>query len=534
MWRRLVRGLALGCLCAFLVPAAYAQTFVGVLEHPLEGSTGSGVVLVRGFALDDSQISKVEVFVDDVFLHNASINIPRIDVIESYPNFAGVQTKIPGFQSGFLANRFTNGPHTVHVVVHTADGGAEVVGRRVIEIDNTINQSPFGFIDIPSPVLTHDATGSFPVVGWATDVDGIRELEVLVDGFVVQPAVYGDPRPDVAAVFPDFRGAMFSGFVANIDSTRFLDGLHQLTVRATDTLGLSRTIGQRTIQIFNAETVLRPFGFIDEPLKDSELFGTDCVVPPPCQVSPCVPVDFSRHITPVRGWALDLGTRENLGRVAYAELLLDGVSWLTTDDCTFDATLGGYVNCYGLPSLDVERFYPTHPDAVRSRFFFTLDVGSLMALGVRPGAHNLKVRVGDLEQTFAELPNSSGINVFFRCAPGDLDFPAIGYIEFPEKMDYVGGVVTFHGWALDSNNGVAVVNIYIDGNFMAPAAYGFARPDVQAVYPTFPGASNSGWSFTIDTNQLIDSRHRLTVEVIDSVGNEAFIGSVDFFVDNPD
>ena len=49
--------------------------------------------------------------------------------------------------------------------------------------------------------------------------------------------MFGSQRPDVYAAFPDFPGpapkSLFSGFAANIDSTRFLDGIHTVTVRAT-------------------------------------------------------------------------------------------------------------------------------------------------------------------------------------------------------------------------------------------------------------------------------------------------------------
>jgi N-acetylmuramoyl-L-alanine amidase len=532
MWRRTVRGLALGALFSLLVPAAFAQSFLGVLERPLEGETVSGVVLVRGYALDEKAVSKIELYVDDVFQHEFRKDLARIDVIQAYPDWAGIQTKAPGFQTGFLASRFSNGPHTVHVVIRRSDGTSDVIGRRVIEIDNTINQAPFGHIDIPSGDVTHDASGSFPVTGWATDTDGVERVDVLIDGLVMQGAIYGDARPDVAAFFPDFKGILFSAFIAHIDTTRLTDGVHELSVRVTDTKKLSRTIGQRTIQVFNSEANLRPFGYLDEPLKDADVYGTSCAVIPPCQVSPCLPVDLQRHITPVRGWALDLGTRDNPGRVAYAELLVDGVKWLSTDDCRFDSTLGGYINCYGLPRFDIATYYPNYPDAIRSGFGFTLDVGTLIALGVRPGPHNIKVRVGDQEQTFSTLPDPAGVNVFFHCAPDLFDFASFGYIEFPNPNDLLGGTVTFYGWALDENGGVRTVNIYIDGQFMGPAAYGFSRPDVQRVYPHVQGVVNSGWSFTINTAQLSNSKHRLTVEVLDNAGNKSIIGSKDFYVDN--
>lgn len=539
MWSRVTRGLVLGGVFTLLAPSVWAQNeFVGALERPAEGETVNGMVRVQGWALDEEAIAFVDLYVDDEFQHRAQTEIPRIDVIHSYPDWEGVHESPPGFSTGFLASRFSNGEHTVHVVVTTQDNRSYEVGRRTIVVDNTINQAPFGDVDIPGRDYVYDAAGSFPVSGWVADTDGIDRVEVVVDGAVMQSAVYGDPRPDVGNAFPDFPAAYFSGFVAHMDSTRLLDGIHTLSVRAIDRLGFPRVIAQRTIQVFNSTNNLRPFGYLDEPQRDAVLYGTNCDIVPPCQVSPCIPLDVENKITPVRGWALDLGVREDEGRVSYAELLVDGVKWYSTDNCRFDATLGAYVNCYGLTRFDVARYYPTYPDSPRSGFLFTLDVGALMASGVPAGRHVLKVRVGDQEQTFADLPNTSGVPVWFQCAETSQDFPSFGYIDTPQNFDYVKGTIVVSGWALDENSrafgeSVQAVEIRVDGTLMGNAVLGYSRPDVRDAYPTFFNSLNSGWRFMLDTTQLSDARHRLTVTTVDRFGNRVVIGSVDFYVDNP-
>ena len=114
--------------------------------------------------------------------------------------------------------------------------------------------------------------------------------------------------------------------------------------------------------------------------------------------------------------------------------MIDGVRWASSDDCAFNTNFNAYVNCYGLPRFDVQRFYPTYPDAPHAGFMFTLDVGALLAIGVHPGNHVLKVRVGDQQQTFAELPGPQGIPVFFECAE-DRVAAAIGFIDIPVQFD---------------------------------------------------------------------------------------------------
>ncbi|MGK2856234.1 MAG: hypothetical protein ACSLFQ_03405 [Thermoanaerobaculia bacterium] len=526
MWRMVTRGLVLGLMFVSLVSSASAQTdFIAFLEKPLASETVSGMVLVQGWAVDPVGISRIDLIVDGKFVHSANLAIPRTDVIDAHPDWGGYQNRLPGFQTGFSAANYSNGTHTVMVRIFTEDNKAYEIGQRTIFIDNSINQPPFGFVETPDTVGVYDVNGSFPVSGWVADVDGIARVNVEIDNLATQAAVYGDPRPDVGNSFPDLPSALFSGFLAQVDSTRLQDGVHSLTVKATDRNGLTRTIGRRTIQVFNSENNLRPFGSLDQPQRDGVLYGNCGPVGP--IVSPVI--DVSNRITPVRGWALDLGTREDTGRIAYAELMIDGVRWYSTDDCRFDPTFNAYVDCYGLPRPDVSKYYPTHPDSPRSGYYFAMDVGTLISRGgLREGHHTLKVRVGDLEQTFADLPHTSGVPVFFSCIRPDL-FAPIGYIDFPHNFDYVKGTVQFFGWAVPD---VATVEISIDGTVAGLGEYGFLRTDVAAAYPTFANATRTGWRFNMDTTQLADGRHRLTVTALSSIGVRSEIGSVDFYVDN--
>ncbi|HJQ41343.1 MAG TPA: hypothetical protein VKB93_29735 [Thermoanaerobaculia bacterium] len=525
MWRWVTRGLVLALLAALLAPALTAQEFIGVVEKPDPNVVQSGMVLVQGWALDVAQISKIELYVDDQYQHDLVLRLPRIDIALAFPTFPGIQAAQPGFLTGFSSTRFTNGNHTVELRVYSNNGQIHFIGRRTITINNSINQAPFGYIDIPNEAGVYNATGSFPVNGWAADLDGINRIEVLIDGGIIQGAMFGDPRPDVGASYPDFPAALLSGWVANVDTTKVENGVHLLEVRAVDRLGMSNMLGRRQIQVINNDFFLAPFGYLDEPLRDAVLWGS--CTNQPVRASPIVRTEA--HLTPVRGWALDLGTRGRTGRVAYAELLIDGVSWYSTNDCGI--ILGRFANCYGLPRYDVARYYPTYPDAPRAGFFFTMDVGALMSNGVRPGNHTMHIRVGDLEGTFADLPNGDGIPVWFQCAPDNFGFPSTGFIEFPQRYDYVGGDVVFRGWAINEQ-GVKEVQLIVDGTYVGNAIYGLPRPDVQEQYPFVVDSRLSGWSFTFDTRKLVNSQHRLTVRVVSKFGTSNEIGSQDFYVAN--
>src|SRR2546430_4983980 len=120
MWRWATRGLVLSCVAALATATVFAQTtplpdFFGQLDSPDPGVTQSGVILVKGFALAQPDIAKIELFVDDQFVQRVNTGIPMIDVVNAYPNWPGIQNAAPGFQTGFLARRFSNANHTVAV-----------------------------------------------------------------------------------------------------------------------------------------------------------------------------------------------------------------------------------------------------------------------------------------------------------------------------------------------------------------------------------------------------------------------------------
>src|SRR3954462_9400317 len=96
LWRWVTRGLVLTVVAALLTPALLAQEFIGVLDSPDPAVPQSGMVLVKGWAIDPQQISKVELFVDDQFQHRLTRFQPLIDVVEAYPNYPGIHNIAPG------------------------------------------------------------------------------------------------------------------------------------------------------------------------------------------------------------------------------------------------------------------------------------------------------------------------------------------------------------------------------------------------------------------------------------------------------
>jgi hypothetical protein len=84
------------------------------------------------------------------------------------------------------------------------------------------------------------------------DIDGVRSVDVWVDGIFVGTAVMGvDTRPAVAQRYPGYPDAAAPVFALTFDSTAFADGFHQVQVIVTDERGKETTLGERTFWVDN-------------------------------------------------------------------------------------------------------------------------------------------------------------------------------------------------------------------------------------------------------------------------------------------
>jgi hypothetical protein len=87
--------------------------------------------------------------------------------------------------------------------------------------------------------------------------------------------------------------------------------------------------------------------------------------------------------------------------------------------------------------------------------------------------------------------------------------------------------------------------VTVDGIPFGGATYGQSRPDVCAAYPGRAGCPNVGWSFSIDTTQLLDGAHTLgvtetvadgsfyTAQAPFTVGNFTATSPVTLYIDSP-
>ncbi|HWM89724.1 MAG TPA: hypothetical protein VN493_03055 [Thermoanaerobaculia bacterium] len=365
----------------------------------------------------------------------------------------------------------------------------------------------------------NSGAGLLPIHGWALDDDGVEAVDLYVDGKPAGRANYGRGRPGVTQKHPNFPDSAAPGFAFQIDTTRYLNGLHTVEARVRSKTGEVRSLNTRVIEFLNHTHNLKPFGRIEFPAHQAELRGN------------CSLTDPARRFSVITGYAMDLGLNEDDTGVGYVELLIDRALFSNSkSDCRFSAVEGGLADCYGLRRVDLEPLFPHVKDAPHSGFRFVLDVGVLMSFfGYAPGSHLLTIRAGDhADQT----NNIAELVVTFMCDEDIANEAAFGDIYLPKNGLVYSGTVQVQGWALDWE-GVHQVFLIVDGDIVGEATYGLSRPGVSALFPGYPDSPAPGWTVNLDTRKLSEGRHDLEVLVRDDVGNETFIGKRPFSVFNP-
>ena len=105
----------------------------------------------------------------------------------------------------------------------------------------------------------NSGAGLIPLHGWALDDNGIEAVDVLVDGLVAGRADYGRSRPGVTAQHPGYPDSALPGFAFELDTTRYLNGNHTVSIRVKSKAGEIKTLNNRVFQFVNVTQNLAPF-----------------------------------------------------------------------------------------------------------------------------------------------------------------------------------------------------------------------------------------------------------------------------------
>jgi hypothetical protein len=270
----------------------------GVPPSGIEYSPGHFINWISGWALDQNDqqrfegVKFVELYLDGMFLKRTSTDCgpvtmapgvityeancygkERPDILYKYPQF-GSDAKNSGFFFAIdgdllLANpTVTPGGLGVHRGLHYLSvraGGLDPLRPAAI-IDQipvmvTCNESRDipSYGDLETPVAMQDVKNTVLVKGWNIDQNGLKQLNFYVDGVLDGSLVAPSDkilmlRMDVEAKYPwlPYPYSRYNGFEYNLDTAKYVDGVHQLVIESVDVAGFHNYWVQRPLVFNNA------------------------------------------------------------------------------------------------------------------------------------------------------------------------------------------------------------------------------------------------------------------------------------------
>lgn len=206
----------------------------GWIDAPKYGQVIQGETNVRGWMLDGSDVSKIEVLLDGNTVGKAIYGDARPDVQKAIPIYQNANS---GYHFVLDTRKFTNGQHTL-TIKETGENKESYAQSRPVVISNLPAK---GWIDTPK--FNQVLQGKTQIKGWMLDGRGVSNLEVMIDGNKLGDANYGISRPDVEKINPQYQNAN-SGFQLPLNTFNLTNGQHTLTIKETALNGTSYELTQ--------------------------------------------------------------------------------------------------------------------------------------------------------------------------------------------------------------------------------------------------------------------------------------------------
>ncbi|QAA34161.1 Ig-like domain-containing protein [Clostridium manihotivorum] len=192
------------------------------LDYPTNDLVLKGDFNVEGWALVQTGVSRVEVYLDGKLQGNASLGISRPDVKNAYPKYENADTS--GFRYTINEGAVSPGNHTILARVIGRDGSSIESSRNIVKLIPRIN--------IDSLTEGQNISSSLKVYGWSLNQSGVSQVKVYIDGNFIVNATTGLSRPDVKKSFSQYDNAENSGFLYNLDINTLKAGNHNIKIES--------------------------------------------------------------------------------------------------------------------------------------------------------------------------------------------------------------------------------------------------------------------------------------------------------------
>lgn len=515
---------------------AYAQSgietglgkFSGLLDESYKNPCG---MKVAGGGADDDKLAhqKFDTWEDGVSAHLDHLALYAGS--NGYPKKAS-ETKDPRHFPYLLGN--AKNAEDLSKKWASSETYGEDIKRLMNEIVNTPNSLPTLYsID----TLKHNSY-TMTIDGWALMQDGVKSIDVLLNGKNIGQAVLGLQRDDVKAAYPKY-GTLNSGFKFTYRINQVKEGKNLITLEIKDNKNRTSTINKElnvtklpykfykdNISISSGNLNVSGWALLQDGVKTIELYldnnklGNAEIGLPRPDVSSTYPgytngqnsgFKFEKNLNEFApgNHAMTIKVIGNDGSV-YSEnysINIEKLSPLLYIDSAKESgqnlQISGWalnssgiknINVYvdgkslgqattGISRPDVKAAYPSYKDGDKSGFNFQVSSNTLAG-----GKHDVIVEAIGVDGS--KKTSTFSINIDKKLSLGNIDGV---YVEKDK--------VCVSGWAL-SPSGVSSVEVYFNDKLLGTTTASLSRPDVNAAYPGYLQGKNSGFTYKHNLSEI--------------------------------
>ncbi|MPQ45109.1 glucosaminidase domain-containing protein, partial [Clostridium tarantellae] len=146
--------------------------------------------LIQGWALNDSAVEKVNIYIDNNFIGQANYGEDSPFVAQDYPEYSN--SNKAGYTLRFDASKLSLGNHEIKVEIIGDDG---IKYKKSVPVKVVEGKLPKTHINTNLKELKQE--GNQVIQGWAINKSGVEAVNVYIDNKFIGKANYGEDSPFV-------------------------------------------------------------------------------------------------------------------------------------------------------------------------------------------------------------------------------------------------------------------------------------------------------------------------------------------------
>ena len=356
---------------------------VTVIDEPaVNYSMEYDSLLVRGWAINQSGVKTIKVYVDNNYVAEIAPNVDRPDVKAAFASY-----NLPvknGYAYRIPFDKLSAGTRKITTEAHGNDGSVKQESRNV----TITNLSSRSNVETPVVNATFNNT-NITIKGWALQKTKVKTANIYLNGTLVGSTEVNIKREDVNAAYPQYKDPS-SGFQYTIAANTIKPGKYALNIEFIGTDG-TKEISTRNITLNKHNPVMN----IESPTDDMTI------------------VDSKLNIV---GWGI------NASGVKSVQVSVDGKPIGNTNT--------------GISRPDVKAAFPNYVNSGTSGYSYSLSLNDLSL-----GAHKITVKVignDGTEQTQARTFHVNG-RVYYTTYNQTLDYYANREVTEGSPVVYYNG-----------------------------------------------------------------------------------------------